>query len=504
MVRFKPLLFLIGILFIHTLAATKGVGVDSKKSGDRPNIILIMADDMGHECLGCYGCLDYKTPHLDMLAAEGIKFTRCYSQPLCTPSRVKIMTGRYNFRNYERFGLLPATEITFGRLLQEAGYSTCMVGKWQLGGDHNSPNEFGFDEYCLQNGIRPAENFDRSTRGRERYWGYPAIVANGELYESKYTYGPDMLNEYAVEFIKKDKERPFFLYYPLLLTHDPFTPTPNSKDGDKSGKRVSEVRYFKDMVEYTDHLVGNIVNALEESGQRENTIIMFTGDNVTTYPVWVTAPCEDMTRVVGIKDRMDKEIRKAGEKTPVTDEERKWREGPITRTDHGDIPGGKDLMTDAGTHVPLIIDWPKHRNDYNKIGNICDDLIDFSDFFTTLIDLSGGELPMNRIVDGISFANRLKGEGGSLREYIFCHYWGFGRDPELAREAIYDARWKLYNNGDFFDLLNDIEESNPLIESEMSIEAKFAFNRLSNAYKELRCMDIPNNFALEFAKSKKK
>ena len=468
---------------------------EKKLADNRPNIILIMTDDMGQECLSCYGCLDYKTPVLDGLAEKGIKFNHCYAQPLCTPSRVKIMTGRYNFRNYERFGLLPTTEITFGTQMQKAGYATCMTGKWQLGGDYSTPNEFGFDEYCLQNGIKPAEEFDRSTRGRERYWGYPVIVANGELYESEETFGPDMLNEYAVNFIKKEKDKPFFLYYPMLLTHSPFAPTPISKDGDKSGAKISEVKYFKDMVEYTDVLVGNIVKALEESGQRENTIIMFTGDNGTTYPEWVTNTNEDMMRMVSIKGRMDKELRMPGEKTPVVDLVKKWKEGPITRTDHGDIPGGKDMMTQTGTLVPLVIDWPKYAEAYKAFGNECNDLIDFSDFFATVIDLAGGELPADRTIDGQSFVKRLKAEGAHEREYIFCHYWWFGRKKEGARDAIHDGKYKLYNNGDFYDLNKDVKELSPLNESELNKEEKEARARLINSYKELRGMDIPNDFA---------
>ena len=469
-----------------------------EKSDGRPNIILIMTDDMGQECLGCYGSLDYKTPVLDKLAKKGIKFNHCYSQPLCTPSRVKIMTGRYSFRNYERFGLLPTTEITFGKQLQDAGYATCMTGKWQLGGDYNSPYEFGFDEYCLQNGIKPAEDFDRSTRGPERFWGYPLIVANGKLYESEKQYGPDMLNEYALNFIKKKKDKPFFLYYPMILTHDPFTPTPKSKDGDKSGNEISELKYYKDMVEYTDVLVGNVIKTLEESGQREKTIIMFTGDNGTTYPVWVTNTNEDMKRMVSIKGRMDKEIRLPGEKTPITHPEKKWQEGPITRTDHGDIPGGKDLMSRTGTLVPLVIDWTKYNNAYKEFGNECNDLIDFSDFFATIIDLAGGELPTDRKIDGESFANRLKGEGKHKREFIFCHYWGFGRNKKQARDAIHNGNYKLYNNGNFFNIEVDGDEKNLLKESDLEKEAKKAKKKLAKYYKEVRGMYIPNNFTEEF------
>ena len=112
---------------------------------ERPNIILIMTDDMGRECIEAHGGTSYKTPHLNGLAAQGLQINHCYSQPICTPSRVKIMTGKYNFRNYEGFGGLPKQEKTFGHALQDAGYKTCIVGKWQLGGNHQDILNFGFE-----------------------------------------------------------------------------------------------------------------------------------------------------------------------------------------------------------------------------------------------------------------------------------------------------------------------------------------------------------------------
>src|SRR5690554_6870563 len=147
----RSLNFLLVLLLITSCDA-------ATKTENKPNIVLIMADDMGYECLGVNGSTEYKTPNLDRLAREGIRFENCYSQPLCTPSRVKIMTGKYNFRNYEDFGYLNPKEKTFGNLFKEAGYATCIAGKWQLNGlnrdnpgnqDVTRPNHFGFDEYCL-------------------------------------------------------------------------------------------------------------------------------------------------------------------------------------------------------------------------------------------------------------------------------------------------------------------------------------------------------------------
>ena len=143
----SKLLFSLIFLFSVALSATK-----------KPNVILIMIDDMGYECVGAYGGTSYETPEMDRLAKDGVKFTNCHSTPVCTTSRVQIMTGKYNFRNYEAFGYLKNGETTFGNLMQQAGYKTMIAGKWQLNGIHNRQergkdpakvNEFGFDEYCL-------------------------------------------------------------------------------------------------------------------------------------------------------------------------------------------------------------------------------------------------------------------------------------------------------------------------------------------------------------------
>src|SRR3990172_3821152 len=246
----------------------------NKARADKPNIILIMADDLGYECLGCYGSASYKTPVLDRLAATGARFEHAYSQPLCTPSRVKIMTGRCNSRNYTYFGALPAKEKTFGHLMQAAGYATCIVGKWQLaardGGEGTYPEAAGFDEHCLW------QVDDRGSRYRD-----PIIVENGRNREDlKDKYGPDIFVEYAFDFIERKKDKPFFLYYPMTLTHAPFEPTPDTEEW-KQGTTKADKKHFADMVAYMDKIIGQIVGKLDRAGLRENTLILFTGDNGT-------------------------------------------------------------------------------------------------------------------------------------------------------------------------------------------------------------------------------
>lgn len=408
---------------------------DAKK----PNVILIMADDLGYETLGTYGTVNNKTPELDRLAATGMKFNHCYSQPLCTPSRVQIMTGRYNFRNYKAFGILPKSEITFGHLLQEAGYATAVAGKWQLWGSNTKnpedkgtgflPDAAGFDAYCLW-------QVKKTKKLGERY-ADPYIDVNGDggsTYENGY--GPDVFTDFILDFIEAKRDEPFFVYYPMALTHDPFVPTPDSPewDGNRYAKRT---KHFGDMVEYMDKVVGQIVAKLDELGLRDDTLVIFTGDNGTHNSI----------------------------RTRMTDGRR--------------IRGDKGQPTDGGTRVPLIANWPG----VIAAGQVNDNLIDFSDFLPTLVELTGAKLPGDRVVDGRSFLRQLKGEAGEVRDWVFCHYdprWG-GREP--ARFAR-TQRWKLYGDGRFFDIENDVLEAEPLEVSGLADEVKGVYGMLQGVLDE--------------------
>ncbi len=265
-------------------------------SAQRPNIVLIMADDVSWECFSCYGAEDYKTPHLDALAAKGIRFNHCYSTPICTTSRVKIMTGKYNFRNYTHFGYLQPEEKTFAQLLKSAGYKTAIAGKWQLSGlyhgapgnqDASRPVKAGFDEYCLWQ----VTTQKSSKNGGERFWS-PPLEQNGKFLtkeDNHLKYGPDLMSDFLCNFIKRNKDDPFFVYYPTVLVHDPFVPTPdtigdrprthgsNKQPKDKAAKKAN----FVAMVQYLDKMVGKIVKQVDDLGQLENTIILFTADNGT-------------------------------------------------------------------------------------------------------------------------------------------------------------------------------------------------------------------------------
>ena len=184
-----------------------------------------MADDVGVECFGPYGSRQYSTPRLSRLAGEGVRFTHCYATPLCTPTRIALMTGQSNVRNYTDFGAMAPGQFTFADLFRKAGYATAIAGKWQLQGTENAPGvapaDAGFDTYCLWNTRRT---------GQDRYWK-PSLEKDGEMLAvGPDAYGPDLTARFLIDFMERNRARPFFAYYAMELPHAPFLPTPDSKD----------------------------------------------------------------------------------------------------------------------------------------------------------------------------------------------------------------------------------------------------------------------------------
>ncbi len=397
-----------------------------------PNLILLMADDFGYECVGANGGESYATPHLDRLAAGGLRFEHCHVQPLCTPTRVQLMTGRSNVRNYLNFGTLPRSETTFGQLLQRAGYATGICGKWQLGAEKDAPQHFGFAEACLW----------QHTRRPPRY-ANPSLEYNGV--EKDFThgeYGPQLVNDWALDFITRHKDQPFFLYYPMILTHDPFQPTPDSPDWDAGavGEQVHrDVRHFADMTAFMDKLIGRLDAKLGELGIRDDTLLLFLGDNGTHSSV-------------------------------------------TSRFRGADYRGGKGTTTRRGTHVPLIASWPGVM----RQGRVCRDLISSTDFLPTLCAAAGVPVPENS--DGISFLPQLRGEAGIPRDWLYTWYSPRQRLDLTVRECAFDHDFKLYRDGRLFDLRADpFEEAAPLAApltaEQAAAKAKLqaALDRFSNA-----------------------
>ena len=374
----------------------------------RPNIILIMADDLGYETITANGGESYQTPNLDRLAATGVRFDRCFVQPLCTPTRVELMTGQSNVRNYIRFGLLDPKATTFAQLLKQAGYVAGIAGKWQLGREPGRPQEFGFDESCLW----------QQTRFMPRYANAGLEYNNKERDFHDGEYGPDLVNEFAIDFVRRHKDEPFLLYYPMMLTHAPYQPTPDSKDWDPKavGEQVNRApRHFGEMVSYMDKLIGKLTATLDELEIRDETVVIFLGDNGTG-------------------------------------------KGTVSRFRGGEFQGGKGQSTARGMHVPLIVNWPGRV----PAGKVCDELVSSVDFLPTLCAAAGVKPPVGLTLDGHSFLPQALGEPGTPRPPIYSWYSQHG-GGEPKHEFAMSKRYKLYSDGRLFDLgVDPLEDSAPL------------------------------------------
>jgi len=234
----------------------------------KPNIIFILADDLGIGNVSCYGSDNYKTPNIDRLASGGTRFTHAFSAAALRPSRALIMTGRYAFRNgtsnQDACTRMPKAELQLGRMFKGAGYVTAAIGKWgQLPGD---PDEAGFDDYLRFNGS--GVYWNKKDGKVEPY----RVNGKGMKLRDK-EYMPDLMHDQAIGFLKKNQNKPFFLYYSLSHVHGDIQPTPDSAPGSKD--------LFGDNILYMDKLVGKLVAELEALKLRDNTLIMFMGDNGT-------------------------------------------------------------------------------------------------------------------------------------------------------------------------------------------------------------------------------
>lgn len=411
-------------------------------AAEKPNILLILADDLGYETIGANGGTSYKTPEIDKLAATGVRFEHCYSQPLCTPSRVQLMTGIYNVRNYVKFGHLDREQTTFAHLLKKQGYATCVAGKWQLGKNPDAPQRFGFDESFLWQHTR-----ERNGKLDSRYEN-PLIEINGKPVDyTQGEFGPDLVNDFVCQFIEKNKDKPFFAYYPMILTHCPFVPTPDSPDYDPKSKGsptyTGDPKYFGGMVAYMDKLVGKVMAKLDALGLRENTLVIFTGDNGTDRPI---ASLMNGRRVAGAKGQ----------------------------------------PTDAGTRVPLIANWPS----LGQKGVVSGDLVDFTDFLPTLCEAAGASVTAELKIDGRSFLAQIRGEKGQPREWIYSWFsrnGGSTANHEWARTK----RYKLYANGPFYDINMDVLEKNPITDpSPEEIQIQKDLRKVLDQFKDARLSNL--------------
>lgn len=373
----------------------------------KPNIVLIVAEDLGRDWVSSYGA-EHQTPNIDQLAKEGIRYETAWSMPMGIPSSVTLLTGQYPFRHgwtthYDapregKVGLSPKKFTTFARVLRDHGYSTVIGGKWQinhLGKRPNALSDHGFDEHCVWPG---AEAGEPETHGK--YWN-ALLQANGR--RGRATYGPDSVNGYLIDFMKRNKDRPFLIYYPMLLAHGPHASTPHNQDSSPDEKDG----LYADNVTYLDHLVGKIINNIDELGLRKNTIVFFTGKNGSA----------------------------------------------VSGNLYGEAyPKGKGAEGDWGAHVPFIVRAP-----FLSKGNIVSrDLIDFTDLYPTFLDLAGITSPENLTLDGKSIVPSLRGNQDPYqkRSWVYSQVGNF--------RMIRDWYHIVDNKGSFHNLTKDPRQERPV------------------------------------------
>ena len=370
-----------------SLALGSFVAVSGALAADKPNIIFILADDLGIGNVGCYGAdATVKTPHIDALARGGTRYTNAYTVPLCGPSRAAILSGRYAFRtgatNQDATGeMKPSVETFLPKTLKTAGYASSMIGKW--GQLPLGPAEFGFDEHLKFQGS--GIYWNSQAKGKN----YVVNTQSVPLRDKEYL--PDVMHRHVVDFMTRNREKPFYLYYSLSHIHGEILPTPDSAPDSKD--------LYADNIAYMDKLVGQLVAELDRLKLREKTLIVFFGDNGTG------GNYSDCATVNGRR-----------------------------------LSGAKGDMLEGGALVPMIVNWPGKT----PAGKICTDMVDSTDFFPTFAEFAGAKLPANTVIDGRSMVAQFRGEKGQPRDWAFV---------QLARKwYVRSTGWKLNQAGELYDM----------------------------------------------------
>lgn len=405
---------------------------------DQPNILFILADDLGKEWIGCYGAEDIKTPNIDALAAGGMKFNNAWSMPQCTPSRIALLTGTYPWRSgwvnhwdVPRWGVAyfdpkQKRNTTVARLLKDAGYATTAAGKWQINDFRIEPQamkEHGFDDWLMWTG-HEAGNPPSALRYANPHLNTPqgSTTREGE-------FGPDLYTDHLIGFMKQNRDKPMFLYHAMALPHSPLVATPDEPGAE------SALDKHKAMVRYLDKQVGRLVSAIDELGLRQRTLIIFATDNGST--------------------------------------------GSITGSRNGrQVKGSKGKTTEAGVCAPFIVNAPG----LVPANEETDALTDFTDLLPTLVDLAGGKVPADLEVDGVSLAPVILGKAkDSGREWIMAlgsgpakiDAKGIRGTHDFVKRVIRDKTFKVHVStakeiDSLYDLQQDPWEDKNLLDGELS------------------------------------
>ena len=417
----------------------------------KPNVVFILIDDISHYGVSAYGAkqlnsteglfesVPVATPEIDRLANEGVLAKNAFAYAICDPTRVALMTGMNNQRNFVQAKALHESHITFGDLFKRAGYTTCIAGKWkQSRGSSTIPGEAYVDQF----GWDHIHCFDLLYEGPRHI--DPNFVINGKINwykglnpETKRRYyGPELVNRFAIDFIETHQDEAFFLYYPMLLVHDEHTPTPDTQPNEHYDNfeimthtgvkpnnsfgafKGDDRRFYPDMVAYMDKMIGNVTDQLDRLGLREKTLIVVMGDN--------------------------------GSKAAFS----------YTLEDGSQFIGAKGQSKVNGLQVPLILSYPG----IIAAGSTYDGLINLTDLLPTLCELADINIPYNEEIDGISFWPQLTGKHSKAhRENLYTWYNANRAMTDQSKLITYaqEIGFKRYGpdanypEGRFFDLRTD-------------------------------------------------
>lgn len=425
------------LLLISALAST---------AAEKPNIVFILADDLGYRELGSYGQEKIKTPRLDQLAGEGMRFTRAYSgNAVCAPSRCVLMTGKHpghaivrNNRGVKPEGNhpIPASEVTVAELLVKEGYACGAFGKWGLGNiwSEGDPNDQGFERFfgynCQSHAHSYYPSFIRADQEEYPLKNDPPVPGHASLPKGAdpndpasydifkgQDYASDHINDEALAFIRKHRDRPFFLYYPSLIPHvalhvpdedlDPYlaqkwNDPPFTRDGGYGyTPHFTPRAAYAAMITRLDTYVGKVLDLLDELGLADNTIVVFTSDNGTTH----------------LKDEVDYDF----------------------FASVGELRGLKGELYEGGIRVPQLVRWPGKV----EAGSVTDFVTGFEDWMPTLLDLVGAGTKPPGDIDGVSIAPTLLGEDQGEREFLYREFQGY-----RGQQALWlGNRWKGIRTG---------------------------------------------------------
>lgn len=421
--RLFGLALICAALLLLTLSTSCSLMAESK---EKPNIIFIMADDLGYADLGCYGQKHIKTPHIDQLAKEGLRFTQCYAgSPVCAPSRSVLMTGQHTGHTTVRGNMgkggvrglggalgrvpLKAEDITIAEVLKQAGYTTGMAGKWGLGEPNTSglPNRQGFDQWFGYLNQRRAHTY------------YPTFVwhnetkveLEGNLKAPKTDYTHDLCTDFALNFIRENHSKPFFLYVPYLIPHSKLEVPSIEPYADEPW--TSDQKKYAAMVTRMDRDIGRMVALLQELGIDKNTIVFFCSDN-------------------GAASRWEQRFNSSGP-----------------------LRGKKRDLYEGGLRTPMVVRWPR-RIQPNTVSELA---WYFPDVLPTAAEIAGVKPP--GAIDGVSILPTLLGRSQDMEDRFL--YWEFFERG--FQQAVRWRNWKAIRSApgrdlELYDLSKDISESN--------------------------------------------